>query len=72
MAGVIVTTAILRAEMADILQRVATHKTRATICRYGEPQAVVMCLEEAEELDRLRALFRRSVVQHSQEKISNA
>jgi hypothetical protein len=39
--------------------------------RYGEPQAVVVCLEEIEELDRLRLLLRGRVVQDSHLKITN-
>lgn len=57
MAEVRVKTAALRAEIAEIIQRVATQKTRAVITRYGEPIAVVISNEEAEELDRLRGMY---------------
>lgn len=53
-----VKTAALRSEIADILKRVCNNGTRATITRYGEPVAVVMPIQEVQELDRLRAICR--------------
>jgi len=56
-----VKTATLRAELAEIIGRVCTQRSRATVMRYGEPVAVVMSLQEAEEIDKelnwLRSLY---------------
>lgn len=55
--GINVKTATLRADIAQIIFRVCVHKTRATIHRYGDPVAVVVPIEEVEELDRLRRMY---------------
>ncbi len=54
-----VKTAQLRAELAEIIDRVCRQRSRATVMRYGEPVAVVMSLQEVEELDRVRAEIAR-------------
>lgn len=48
----------LRAELADILDRVQNHNTRATIMRYGVPIAYVVSIDTITELDQLRKLYR--------------
>jgi prevent-host-death family protein len=57
----LVKMATLRGELAEIINRVCTQRSRATVMRYGEPVAVVMSLAEAEaidgELKRLRSLY---------------
>jgi prevent-host-death family protein len=51
----------LRAELADILDRVQNHNTRATIMRYGVPIAYVVSIDTITELDQLRKLYRTTV-----------
>ncbi len=65
MTEVRVKTFQLRAELSDILRRVSTQNTRATIMHYGVPIAYVVSKEEIQELDELRRLYRTSVVQHA-------
>jgi prevent-host-death family protein len=52
----------LRAELSEILTRVAHQNTRATIMRHGEPIAYVVSQAEIDELDRLRKMFAATYV----------
>lgn len=58
MTEVRIKTFQLRAELADILDRVQNHNTRATIMRYGVPIAYVVSIDTITELDQLRKLYR--------------
>lgn len=58
MTEVKIKTFQLRAELADILDRVQNHNTRATIMRYGIPIAYVVSIDTITELDQLRKLYR--------------
>lgn len=51
----------LRSDLADILNRVSTFKTRATIMKHGDPIAIIVSLDEWEQLQRLRAAIKRGV-----------
>lgn len=57
MSDLHIKTATLRAELADIINRVCAQRSRAVIRRHGEPIAVLMSLEEVQELDRQKSLY---------------
>jgi prevent-host-death family protein len=52
----IVKTAALREDLADILRRVSENRARATITRHGKIIAVMVSQADVQELDELRQI----------------
>ena len=61
MTEIQVKTFQLRAELAEVLDRVQNHNTRATIMRHGVPIAYVVSIDTITELDELRKIYRTTV-----------
>lgn len=53
-----VKVASFRSDLADMINRVRFKNSRVMVMRHGEPVAALVSIEDLQELERLRGMYR--------------